>query len=93
MSQDTLNAAMENKILNMYVRDCGDIGEAQKITKYIKDNNKLVTWFAVQPQIVELNQKRLFFNTDLYIRHLDDILEEYPQGTFRLPSLDWIESF
>jgi hypothetical protein len=94
MSIGTLNAAMENKIFNMYVRYCGNIGEAQKITKYIKDNDRLGTWFGVHPQIIELNKKRILsYSTDLYIKHLDDILEEYPQSIFKLPSLDWIESF
>ncbi len=89
---NALNAAMENKIFNIYVRYRGDIGEAQKITKYIKDNNRFITWFAVHPQIVELNKKRIF-STDLYISHLDDILEEYPQRSFRSPTLNMIEGF
>jgi hypothetical protein len=88
-----LNATMENKILNIYVRECGNIGQAQFITKYIKENNRLGTWFALYPQIVELNKKRLFYDIDLYIRQLDNILEEYPQSMFRLQTVEWVERF
>ena len=77
---------------NMYIKYRGNVGEAQNITKYIKDNNRLVTWFAVHPQIVELN-KKMIVNTEFYIRHLDDILEEYPKNAFRLPSLDFMDNF
>jgi hypothetical protein len=90
MSNNALVAAMENKVFNMYIIYREDVGEAQNITKYIKDNNRLATWFAVHPQIVELN-KKMIVNTELYIRHLDNILEELPKSCFRLPSLDDID--
>jgi hypothetical protein len=92
MSNPALIASMENKIFNMYIQFGFSVGDSQQIAKYIKDNNRLKTWFAVEPQIIELNNKRIV-NINTYMRFLDDILEEYPENMFKAPTWEMLDNF
>lgn len=90
-----VEAAMKNKIFNIFITFGFDVGRSQELAKYVADNNRLKTFFAVIPQIKSLNSKYRISYLDItkYTDLLDSILEEYPENMFVAPSLEELGSF
>lgn len=84
---------IKDKITSVFIGFGFNYSESQELTKYVEDKERLVTFIALLHQIDQLHYKAKTrgirgnsWNINEYKNKLSEILEQYPERMFKIPT-------